>query len=215
MVCGCPEPQGRGDQKLGVDRAMAGTSRDNRRGRPASLLPRLQWSLAAATLLGLSIAACSVSVWRTETFESAEGRFRVEVPNGTMETFTQISRVAPFVGATLHSAVNRVAGTLAMGVTWVDAKPGSFAGDDLEAELRKRAATATSGLGGTSTEERLVEHRGLVGLEHHVIAGERHFRYRYFIVGNRFYELLVRGGSSVLSDPLAEVFLGSFELLDP
>jgi hypothetical protein len=160
-----------------------------------------------ATLLG----CVSVSVSTLRSFSSADGRFTVTVPDGTMKAS---NLPAPGNGAFAGSAVAGYSTASASGarfaVLYADAARGYLIAHGVDATLLEAERTNLAALNGTLASDGPITVAGLPAREARINVGQVVYRSRAVFVGQRMYSISVTGAPGQVDSADATVFLDSF-----
>jgi hypothetical protein len=156
------------------------------------------------------LAACvNFNVSTVQTFSSAEGRFSVTVPGGTMNASTFPSG-GPFAAAPAHAYATSTAAGVRMAVLYADADPSYLADTSLDDALAAAERANVDTTQGTQQSERAMTVAGQPGREQRINAGQFAYVFRLVFVGNRLYSISVRGTAPQVDQADAILFLDSF-----
>jgi hypothetical protein len=174
-------------------------------------IARVRMILASMALFGALAACVSVQVSTLHSFTSADGRFSVTVPGGSMKPSTL---KAPANGAFAGSMVNGFSTASASGarfaVLYADAAPGYLAAHGVDATLVEAERTNLSALNGTLVAGGAVTVAGQPGREDRIDVGPAVYVFRTVFIGQRMYSVSVTGSSGQVDSADATVFLDSF-----
>jgi hypothetical protein len=186
----------------------AGADRACRRGR--RLTHSATWLIVFA--LTFSLAGCGLGrVWTIATFESAEGRFSVVVPEGTMVEGTLVGG-GPFAGATIRTFVHDVPGGPRFAVLYGDAAPDYLEGISVDAALDAVETANIEATGGEQIDGEHLAVAGLPGREQRITVPGAIYVFRTVFAGNRLYSISVKGTDTQVTQADVVVYFDSFKI---
>jgi hypothetical protein len=162
--------------------------------------------------LALLLSAClptTVTTYTLTTYASADGRFHIDVPGGTM-TDTILPSTGVFAASTVHG-LSVTADRLRFAVVYGDAQPSYLATTSIDTALANAVTGNVTSTHGTLIDQHPVTVGGSPAREARIsiIGGEYLFVVTF--VGNRLYSLSVLGSSdSAARGSEATQFLNSF-----
>jgi hypothetical protein len=169
----------------------------------------------AILALPIALSACmsaTVSTYTLETYTSADGRFRVDVPGGQMSDMILPSSGA-FAGSRVHAlSVSRDG--LRFGVVYGDAQPTYLAATPIDTALADAVTGNVASTHGTLIEQHAVTVAGSSAREARIkiIGGE--YVFVVVFVRNRLYSLSALGTDDAAArGSEATAFLNSFAVL--
>jgi hypothetical protein len=166
----------------------------------------------AILALPICLGAClsvTVSTYTLETYTSADGRFRIDVPGGTMSD-TIIPSGGVFAGSTVHG-LSVTADGLRFAVVYGDAQPAYLATTPIDTALANAVQGNVTSTHGTLIEQHAITVAGSPAREARITIVGAEYVFVVTFVGNRLYSLSVRGTSdAAVRGSEATQFLNSF-----
>lgn len=160
----------------------------------------------------LSLAACvSASLTRLVPFDSAQGRFAVIVPEGTMDEST-IPGAGPFTGSTVHRFVHQAQDGVVFAIIVGDTEPGYLASMSVDNALDEAGAANIESTHGQEVEQRNLTVSGSPAREQRIIGPTFSYVFRTVLSGSRVYSISVRGSGADITSAEAVAYLDSFAI---
>ena len=167
--------------------------------------------LALFTLL-VTLGACvSVQVSTMQPFKSADGRFTVTVPAGTMKASTLAAPSSgAFAGSTIYGFSTGSSNGARLAVLYADTAPGYLDTHGVDAALADAEQANLASNNGTLVSATAITVAGQRAREDRVIVGDVVYDLRLVFIGQRFYTISVTGSTLQVDAAEAKVFLDSF-----
>jgi hypothetical protein len=168
----------------------------------------LRFGAIAAAALGLA----SHYAWG-DVVSNRDGRFSIDFPGKVIESTQTVDTSAG--PATAHIYQHTAGGKATYTALYSDYPPGSIAGSSVEAIYEGAINGALGKAGGTLRSSTTIEVSGVVGREavFDAPSTKESVRVRYFLVGDRLYQVAYDGPQGSETGKDATMFLDSFKIL--
>jgi hypothetical protein len=169
--------------------------------------------IVGSVLVFVLVAGCATSIrfFALKTFVSANGGFRIDVPDGVM-TDQVVPGTGVLAGSMVHELTHDADG-VRFTVVYGDAAPAYLASTSVDSALDAVEQDNLARTNGTQTSDVSTFVMDQPAREQRITTPTTSYRYHLVFVGDRLYSISVAGSAADIVSSESTTALGSFTLL--